>query len=234
MALLLGARGRLGARKGGGFLAFVRGSLESLTGRSWRSEQRSQRGRSIPGWIAAAGVLVAFAGGFLAGGRFGGGGDAGLHMQDGSRQNGAGQAGGSQTGNCSRTGNSGDPTSRPQGNNPITGTPPSVLDPSETAKLSSKALAVCGYNQAADAKAMSAALRARGCDKARPYEVQAESGSVWLVVVYYDGDTKRQETIQLLQSLTGGGAPAELRDAVAERAKAENKGSAWPYEWVVK
>jgi len=233
MALLLGARGRLGSRKGGGFLAFVRGSLESLTGRSWRSEQRSQRGRSIPGWIAAAALLVAFAGGFVAGGRFGGGGEAGLHMQSGTGQNGGGQSGGNQTGGKSG-GASGDSTTRSPGNGPIAGTQPTVLDPSETAKLSSKALAVCGYNQAADAKAMSAALRARGCDKARPYEVQAASGTVWLVVVYYDGDSKRQETIELLKSLTGGGAPAELRDAVAAREQAENKGTAWPYEWVVK
>lgn len=212
MALLLGARGRLGSRKGGGFLSVVRGAFESLTGRSWRSEQRSPRGRSIPGWLAGVGVLAAFAGGFLAGGRFGGDagpGGAGLHMQ------------GSQQGAASGQDKAG-------GGGPA-GTPPTVLDASD-AKLSSTALAVCGYNQVADAKAMCATLRAHGLDKARPYEVQTSKATVWLVVVYYDGDSQRQATCQLLRGLTAADAP----DAVAERTKAENGGQTWPYEWAVK
>lgn len=212
MALLLGARGRLGSRKGGGFLSVVRGAFESLTGRSWRSEQRSQRGRNIPGWLAGVGVLAAFAGGFLAGGRFGGpsnssAGGSGLHAQ-GSQPQAGGQNG----------------TAAP------TGTQPSVLDPGDMAKLSSHALAVCGYKQVADAKAMCATLRSRGLERARPYEVKQSADSVWLVVVYYDGDSQRQETTQLLRSLTAAEAP----DALAERVKAENRGQAWPYEWAVK
>lgn len=222
MALLLGARGRLGSRKGGGFLSVVRGAFESLTGRSWRSEQRSQRGKSIPGWLAGVGLLAAFAGGFLAGGRFGGGavaGGTGLHMQ-GNQQAAGGQAAGGQNGG----GQNG------QGGGSPTGQQPSVLDPGDTARLSSTALAVCGYNQAADAKAMCATLRSRGLDKAKPYEVQNGANTVWLVVVYYDGDSQRQATIQLLRSLTTAEAP----DAVAERTKAENGGQTWPYEWAVK
>lgn len=212
MALLLGARGRLGSRKGGGFLSVVRGAFESLTGRSWRSEQRSQRGRSIPGWLAGVGVLAAFAGGFLAGGRFGGpstivnpaAGSSGLHTQ----QPAVGQSGGSAP----------------------TGQQPSVLDGGEPAKLSSHALAVCAYKQIADAKAMCATLRGRGLDKARPYEAKQGADTYWLVVVYYDGDSQRQETIQLLRSLTATEAP----DVLAARASAENRGQAWPYEWAVK
>lgn len=214
MALLLGARGRLGSRKGGGFLSVVRGAFESLTGRSWRSEQRSQRGRSIPGWLAGVGVLAAFAGGFLAGGRFGGpsttgnpaAGGSGLHMQ--GTQQPSGQNGGG----------------------PPPGIQPSVLDAGDMAKLGNHALAVCGYKQAADAKVMCTTLKGRGLEKARLYEVKQGADSVWLVVVYYDGDSQRQETIQLLRSLTA----AEAADALAERAKAENRGQAWPYEWAVK
>jgi hypothetical protein len=215
MALLLGARGRLGSRKGGGFLSVVRGAFESLTGRSWRSEQRSQRGRSIPGWLAGVGVLAAFAGGFLAGGRFGGpssvgnpaAGGSGLHAQ-GTQQQAGGQNG------------AGAPT----------GTQPSVLDSGDLAKLSSHALAVCGYKQIADAKATCTTLRSRGLERARPYEVKQGAETYWLVVVYYDGDSQRQETIQLLQSLTATEAP----DVLAARASAENRGQAWPYEWAVK
>lgn len=217
MALLLGARGRLGSRKGGGFLSVVRGAFESLTGRSWRSEQRSQRGRSIPGWLAGVGVLAAFAGGFLAGGHFGGpsnpsAGGSGLHAH-GSQQAGTQQQVGGQNGSAAPT-----------------GTQPSVLDAGDMAKLSSHALAVCGYKQVADAKVMCATLRSRGLERARPYEVKQGNDSIWLVVVYYDGDSQRQETVQLLRSLTA----ADAAEALAERAKAENRGQAWPYEWAVK
>lgn len=212
MALLLGARGRLGSRKGGGFLSVVRGAFESLTGRSWRSEQRSQRGRSIPGWLAGVGVLAAFAGGFLAGGRFGGDagpGGAGLHMQ------------GSQQGAASGQDKAG-------GGGPA-GTPPTVLDAGE-AKLSSTALGVCGFRQLADAKAMCVTLKGRGLLRARPYEVKQGADSVWVVVVYYDGDSQRQETIQMLRSLTAKEAP----EVVTQRTSAENRGEAWPPEWTVK
>ncbi len=215
MALLLGARGRLGSRKGGGFLSVVRGAFESLTGRSWRSEQRSQRGRNIPGWLAGVGVLAAFAGGFLAGGRFGGpssvgnpaAGGSGLHAQGTQQQAGAQNGGGAPT-----------------------GTQPSVLDSGDTAKLGSHALAVCGYKKIADAKAMCAMLKGRGLEKARPYEVKQGADSVWVVVVYYDGDSQRQETIQLLRSLTSAEAP----DVLDQRARVENRGEAWPPEWAVK
>jgi hypothetical protein len=73
IALLLGSRGR--GRSRSGFGKTLRGMWETWFGRSpWRHE-RPARSVLVPGWIAALGVLAAFAGGYLAGGRFGGSSD---------------------------------------------------------------------------------------------------------------------------------------------------------------
>jgi hypothetical protein len=70
IALLLGSRGR--GRSRSGVQRLVRGMWESWFGRSpWRDDRPSKH-LLVPGWLAAAGVLAAFAGGYLAGGRFGG------------------------------------------------------------------------------------------------------------------------------------------------------------------
>ncbi len=58
----------------------MRGVFESWFGRSqWRDDMPA-RSLLVPGWLAVVGVLAAFAGGYVAGGRFGAdvGGQAGL------------------------------------------------------------------------------------------------------------------------------------------------------------
>lgn len=70
IALLLGSRGR-GRPRGGGFARSVRGIWASWFGRSQWRDDRPPKHLLVPGWLAAAGVLAAFAGGYLAGGRFG-------------------------------------------------------------------------------------------------------------------------------------------------------------------
>jgi hypothetical protein len=70
IALLLGSRGR--GRSRSGFSKTLRGIWETWFGRSpWRDE-RPARSMLVPAWLAALGVLGAFAGGYFAGGRFGG------------------------------------------------------------------------------------------------------------------------------------------------------------------
>lgn len=68
MAMLLGSRGR--ARKNGGAWSVARGLWQSVFGRStWRDERPNKV--VVSGWIAAIGVLGAFACGWLAGDHFG-------------------------------------------------------------------------------------------------------------------------------------------------------------------
>lgn len=66
IALLLGSRGRVKSRSG--FGRSIGKMLEGWLGRSpWREERPSRR--VVPGWLALAAVLAAFAGGFWLGGK---------------------------------------------------------------------------------------------------------------------------------------------------------------------
>lgn len=173
MALLLGARGRLGQRRGGGggFLGPVVSAVQGLFQRNWRSEQRSRSARAIPGWLALGGVLAAFAVGFFTGGRFAGPIDnSGLHAKGGSA-----------------------PANVP-------GATPQVIDP-ETQQLARTALAVSSYRELADAKKLCQYLSSRGLVKARPYELKSAVGTAWAAVVYYDGPNERRATIERLRGL---------------------------------
>jgi len=174
MALLLGARGRIGQRRGGGgggFLATVVSTVQGLFQRNWRSEQRSRSGRAVPGWLAVGGVLAAFAVGFFTGGRFAGPIDnSGLHAKGSTP-----------------------PSTAP-------GATPQVIDP-ESQKLGSTALAVSTHADQAAAKELCKYLQSRGLVKARPYEHPSASGTAWVSVVYYDGPNDRRTTVERLRGL---------------------------------
>jgi hypothetical protein len=88
IALLLGSRGRSRSRGSRGFADTVRKFIDKLAGRrgSGRSLRRDdRRGRqNVSGWLFLIGLLVAFGGGFVVGGKFGGpGGPADLSANPG-------------------------------------------------------------------------------------------------------------------------------------------------------
>lgn len=182
MALLLGARGRLGQRRGGGggFLASVVSTVQGLFQPNWRSEQRARSGRAIPGWLALGGVLAAFAVGFFAGGRFAGPIDnSGLHAKGGT------------------------PGTAP-------GVTPQVLDPDQQTVESPKgstALAVSTHATLAAARELCDYLKSRGLAKAQPYEASSAKGTAWVSVVYYDGPNERRASVERLRGLPASDVP---------------------------
>ncbi|MBL8737599.1 MAG: hypothetical protein JNL12_14305 [Planctomycetes bacterium] len=207
MALLLGARGRLGQRRGGGgggFLGSVVSAVQGLFQRNWRSEQRARSGRAIPGWLALGGVLAAFAVGFFTGGRFAGPIDnSGLHAK-----------GGSSPAN-------------------VSGATPQVIDPGAqdaagqdptSQKLGSTALAVTAHQDQAAALELCKYLQSRGLAKARPYSMATARGTAWLSVVYYDGPNERRATIDRLRGLPASDVPDP------EFLRLRNQGEEWPRE----
>ncbi len=205
MALLLGARGRLGQRRGGGgggFLAKVTSTVQGLFQRNWRAEQRSRGGRAVPSWLALGGVLAAFAVGFFAGGRLAGPSDnSGLHAKGG-----------------------GAPATVP-------GVTPQVLDADKQAvesPKSSTALAVSTHGDLASARELCSYLKSRGLAKAQPYELQTQKGTSWVSVVYYDGPNERRATVDRLRGLPA----SDVEDA--EFLRLRNQGEQWPYEWAVR
>lgn len=168
IALLLGSRGRV--RKPSGFAKVMRGLFDGWSGRSAWREERPARGRSVPAWIAVAGLVAAFGGGYLVGGSFAAPapGDAALHA--------------------------------PRGRSP-------AMIEFDSRPLASNAFVVAAYPDVpvADARdraaALSGFLRSRGLEKARPYEYPTDSGGLWVVAVYFDGDRERAETRDRLTGL---------------------------------
>lgn len=206
MALLLGARGRLGQRRGGGggggFLGPVVSAVQGLFQRNWRSEQRSRSARAIPGWLALGGVLAAFAVGFFTGGRFAGPIDnSGLHAKGGSA-----------------------PANVP-------GATPQVLAPDQQTVESPKgstALAVSTHATLAAARELCDYLKSRGLAKSQPYEASSAQGTAWVSVVYYDGPNERRATVERLRGLPASDVPDR------EFLRLRNQGEKWPYEWAIR
>lgn len=190
LVLLLGSRGggRGRGRSSGGLLAPVVGAFAWLLGGSSRS-RRSNRGLSVlaskvPGWLVLGVAFACFGGGYLVGGKFGGGGgELGLRATlDG---NGAG---------ADRRGAEG---AGPQ--------KPGVIE--DTKKLSNNAFFVAAYTNESDdvareqASVLAGWLSGHGIDKARPYQAQTPRGLTWFVVVYYSGDSDQEATRNKLLAL---------------------------------
>jgi hypothetical protein len=161
---------------------FLRSIQESLFGRAPWRPERAPKAMTVPGWLAGIALLAAFAGGFLVGDRFGG-------------------TPGDKSGLQIRTGESA-----------------GFIHEADTAPLSSNGFIVALYQglPAADAsvraKALSSWLRERGLAKARPYESQTAYGPVWIVVVYFDGDTEFKATRQRLLELPDAVPDASFTD----------------------
>lgn len=97
----------------------------------------------------------------------------------------------------------------------------------DTEPLASHAFFVAAYQDvpADEAKTraveLSRWLRDAGLAKARPYEYPTAAGRLWVVVVYYDGDTEYAETEARLRAL-----PQEVPDPIFVGLR--NHESGWP------
>lgn len=203
MASLLGSRGR--SRPRGGFVQGLRSVVDSWLGRS-RMRERS-RGFELSGWIVTAGLVAAFAVGFLVRDRVGGfATPASLDARPGGSANGG-----------------------------PTGATPALLGELDTRAINNQCFVVAAYEGVSDAdgkalaKALAEYLRSRKIDKARPYPIKTPKGSVWAVCVYYEGDTELLGTRSLLRSL-----PEDVPDAVFVALRASTEKDLWPKTWVVR
>ncbi|MBL8755684.1 MAG: hypothetical protein JNK15_20480 [Planctomycetes bacterium] len=145
-------------------MPFVRSLVASWFGRSsWRSE-RPSRFAAVPGWMALVGVAVAFGGGYLAGGRFGGNpqSEAGLHMKQQP---------------AAKPGFVGEVDSKPLAKDAFI---VAAYDGIQPADAKVRAVALAEF------------LQREGLTTARPYEFPLEKGGLWMVAVYYRNDQEMQ------------------------------------------
>jgi hypothetical protein len=146
-----------------GVLPFVRSLFTSWFARSsWRPD-RPARFASVPGWLALAAVVVAFGGGYLTGGRFGGGatGVAGLDTRQ----------------PAAKPGFVGEVDTKPLG---------------KQAFIVAAYQGVESADAKARAAALSEFLQKEGITTARPYEFVRQELRVWMVAVYYRNDQEMQ------------------------------------------
>ena len=174
--------------------------IDNLLGRpSKRSRRQEKRAQSVSMWAFVVGVLIAFGGGFLTGGAVGGAGDG----EDPLRLRAPGRSA-------------------------------SFVGELDTEPLSREAFIVAAYpdldapaakQQAID---LTRYLQARGLDKARPYLwLEGNSGPVWVVAVYFDGESKMRATRSKLRDL-----PADVPDQVFSHLRNLSK-TEWPRRYVI-
>jgi hypothetical protein len=197
MVLLLGSRGQYRGRNSG-VLQSVGSALGNFFGRA-RGRSRQSRSHGGAGSLLLLSVaLLGFVGGFFVRGQFAAaGGPAG--------------AAGLQAG--------------PQA--------PGIVGEIDAAPLASQAFIVSVYPGLEPAVAQQRArqlsdyLRGRQLAKARPYEYPSQQGPLWVVAVYFDGDSERAATRDKLRLL-----PAEVPDATfVELRKTEPD---WPTAWPIR
>jgi len=196
--MLLSSRSKSRSRRGGGFTRSLLGLIDNLLGRpSKRSRRQDKRKQAVSMWVLVISVLVAFGGGFLMGGAFGEAGDAT------------------------------DPLRAPGRSASFVG----ELDPEP---LSREAFIVAAYPDLAASAARQQAidltryLQARGLDKARPYLwLEGSKGPVWVVAVYFDGETRMLATRGKLRGL-----PADVPDQVFQHLRNLSK-TEWPRRYVI-
>ncbi len=205
MVLLLGSRGRVRGRSGSKFVDTVRGIVAAVFGRtsSRRRDDMRPRARMVPGWWALAAALTCLVGGFF----------AGDHFARGKAATGAGESGLQAKGTDPRA--------------------PGFVDEVDARKLSRAAFIVSAYptlppaEAKAKAKALSDHLRGMQLDKARPCEYAAKDGPLWVVAVYYDGDSEFAATRDKLRLL-----PADVPDATFVQLR--NTEAEWPKAWPIR
>lgn len=204
MILLLGSRGQYRGRKSGffqsRFLKSLGGTVGALFGRAEsRSSLRSPRGgssapRRAGGLLLLAVALVGFVGGFFVRGHF------------------AAAATGADSGAAGLH-------AAPQS--------PGLVGETDAGPLAPQAFIVSVYPNlpAAEARQRASALadwlREQDLKRARPYEWPTANGPLWVVAVYFDGDTDQAATAERLHAL-----PAEVPDATFVQLRKSEAG--WP------
>lgn len=154
----------------------LRSAVDGLLGRSGgggRSLRRDdRRSRGVSAWAFAAGVLIAFAGGYLLGGRFANPADAraGLRASVTGRQPGVvGEV------------------------EPERLAPQAFLVSAYPGQPEDEAIA--------HAEALARYLQSQGLRLARPYHCPTADGDVWAVAVYFDGENAKAFTRERLVGL---------------------------------
>lgn len=204
MILLLGSRGQYRGRKSGfsksGFLKSLGATVGALFGRAEsRSNLRSPRGgssapRHAGGLVLLAVGLIGFVGGFFVRGHF------------------AAAATGADTGAAGLQ-------AAPQA--------PGLIGDEDVGPLAPQAFIVSVYPDATPAEGRQRAqaladwLRDHDLKRARPYEWSTPNGRLWVVAVYFDGDTDQAATAERLQAL-----PADVPDAMFVHLR--NSEGGWP------
>ena len=206
MVLLLGSRGQHRRNNGFGASLFrTVGSLFGTFGLGFGRRTGSRRmelgrsSRTVSAWVAFGGALVCFAGGFLVGDHF-----AAAKVDPGA----AGLNASAKA--------------------------PGFIGETDTRRLTGRAFVVAAYANmpAADAKgkakALSDWLRAEGgLPTARPYEFPAEAGPLWVVAVYFDGDTDKAAKRADLHKL-----PENVPDPVFCQLRKGTPG--WPEDYSIR
>jgi hypothetical protein len=111
---------------------------------------------------------------------------------------------------------------------------PGAIGEFDAMPLSKEALIVVGYDRLAPeiarpkAKQMAEFLQARGHKRARPYEAHMEAGSLWLVVVYYDGEAEKLEEQKRLRLLS----PGDVNDEFFSKTRADFEKD-WPIPYPI-
>lgn len=198
MILLLGSRGQYRGRKSS-FLSSLGASLSGLFGRATagRSSLRGSRASSSTpsragNLVLLAVLLVGFAGGFFVRGHF-----AAAAPADGS------------------AGLQATPRS------------PSIVGEIDAAPLANEAFIVSAYpglpapEAQQRAKELAEWLRGQELRRARPFEYQAQSGPLWVVAVYFDGEAEKAATAERLRGL-----PQEVPDTMFAHFRKSD--SDWP------
>ena len=109
------------------------------------------------------------------------------------------------------------------------GEAPTMINEVDTTPLSNTYFVVSVYPDLPPEEARSKAadlsnyLQQCGLQKARPYLVPLDRGSIWVVAVYFEGDSERAATAQLLQTL-----PEEVPDEMFVRLRKNER--VWPRE----
>lgn len=187
IAMLLGSSSKSRSKRGGGLTGKLVGFIDSMLGRkSKRGRRQHRREQTVPMLVFGVAVLLAFGGGYAIGGGFGSGG----------------------------FGNGGF-GSKADGTNPLRapGRAPTFVDEIATKPLAAEAFIVSAYPGVAAAEAkdradsLSKYLKSKGLAKVRPYPWPQANGTLWVVAVYFDGETEAGKTKVALEGL-----PADVPD----------------------
>lgn len=191
MAMLLGRSGKSRSHKSGLTKKLV-GFIDTMLGRaSKRGSRQERRPQSVPLLVFGIVVVTAFGSGYAIGS------------------------------GVSETVDGIDSLRAPAGREP------SFVDEIKTKPLAAEAFIVSGYPGMPSSEARSRAhdlskyLNRNGLQqKARPYPWPTETGTVWVVAVYFDGQSDKERVEKALHSL-----PAEVPDESFSNLRASDS---WP------